>query len=180
MNCRCEFIRTNDRMNSVLRRASTRVCDRMNSVLRAIFVAAALTFVLAAEALAAAQLPTIELAISGHRLVAEIAATVPTRTTGLMNRFSLQPDHGMLFVFNEPQPLAFWMKNTYVPLSIAFIARDGTILNIEDMAPLTENTHPSRGLALYALEMKKGWFAERGIAAGARVEGLGKAPATNE
>ncbi|HUH94454.1 MAG TPA: DUF192 domain-containing protein [Casimicrobiaceae bacterium] len=141
-------------------------------------VAAAL--VLAAAPLAAAELPTVELAIGGHRLVAEVAATVPTRTTGLMNRFSLQPDHGMLFVFDAPQPLAFWMKNTYVPLSIAFIARDGRILNIEDMAPQTENTHPSRGLALYALEMKKGWFAERGIGPGARVNGLANAPRATE
>jgi uncharacterized protein len=148
----------------------------MSSARRPILLArvAALGLVLAAVPLAAAELPTVELTIDGHRLVAEIAATVPTRTTGLMNRFSLQPDHGMLFVFDAPQPLAFWMKNTYVPLSIAFIARDGRIINIEDMAPQTENTHPSRGLALYALEMKKGWFAERGIAAGARVDGLAK------
>jgi uncharacterized membrane protein (UPF0127 family) len=85
-----------------------------------------------------------------------------------MNRFSLRPDHGMLFVFDAPQPLAFWMKNTYVPLSIAFIASDGRILNIEDMAPRTETTHPSRGLALYALEMKKGWFADPVSAPGSR------------
>jgi uncharacterized membrane protein (UPF0127 family) len=125
-------------------------------------------------------LPTIDLAIDGHKLVAEIAATEATRTTGLMNRFSLQPDHGMLFVFSEPQPLAFWMKNTYVPLSIAFIGADGRIINIDDMAPRTENTHPSRGLALYALEMKKGWFAERGIRSGDAVNGLDKAPKAAE
>jgi uncharacterized membrane protein (UPF0127 family) len=145
-----------------------------------VFVAGAAALVLMAAPVRAAELPTVELAIGGHKLVAEVAATVPTRTTGLMNRFSLQPDHGMLFVFNEPQPLAFWMKNTYVPLSIAFIAPDGTILNIDDMAPQTETTHPSRGLALYALEMKKGWFAERGIASGARVEGLAKVPPAKE
>ena len=97
-----------------------------------------------------------------------------------MNRFSLRPDHGMLFVFPEAQPLAFWMHNTYVPLSIAFIGADGRILNIEDMAPQTDLTHPSRGLALYALEMKKGWFAERGISPGASVEGLAKAPKARE
>ena len=128
----------------------------------------------------AEQLATIELTIKGHRAIAEIAATTPTRTVGLMNRFSLQPDHGMLFVFNAPQPLAFWMKNTYVPLSIAFIGRDGKILNIDDMAPLTENTHPSRGPALYALEMKKGWFTERGIGSGDVVAGLEKAPRAGE
>ena len=152
----------------------------MNSALREVARAAALALVLAAPPLAAAELPTVELAIGGHKLVAEVAATEPARTTGLMNRFSLQPDHGMLFVFDAPQPLAFWMKNTYVPLSIAFIARDGTIINIADMAPQTENTHPSRGLALYALEMKKGWFAERGITTGAAVHGLDKAPKARE
>ena len=133
-------------------------------------------WVVAIGAADAAQLPTIELTVKGHRLVAEVAANSETRTTGLMHRFSLKPDQGMLFVFSSPQPLAFWMKNTYVPLSIAFIGVDGRVLNIEDMSPQTEVTHPSRGLALYALEMKKGWFAERGIAPGDRVEGLEKAP----
>ena len=133
-----------------------------------------------AGTLGAEELPTLELRIGGHRLVAEVAATTAIRTVGLMNRFSLKPDHGMLFVFDAPQPLAFWMKNTYVPLSIAFIAADGRILNIEYMAPQTETTHPSRGLALYALEMKKGWFAERGIGAGHRVEGLAKAPRAHD
>ena len=135
---------------------------------------------LAATTSFSAELPTVELAIKGHRAIAEIAATEATRTTGLMNRFSLQPDHGMLFVFREPEPQAFWMKNTYVPLSIAFIGSDGKILNIEDMAPLTESTHPSRGPALYALEMKKSWFADRGISSGDSVTGLEKAPKPRE
>ena len=120
----------------------------------------------------AQSLPTMELTISGHRVTAEVAATGASRTTGLMRRFSLRPDHGMLFVFEEPQLLAFWMKDTYIPLSIAFIGGDGLILNIEDMAPQTEMTHHSRGLALYALEMKKGWFAQFGIGPGDQVEGL--------
>ena len=128
----------------------------------------------------AEDLPTVQLGIKGHRLIAETATTTATRTVGLMHRFSLKPDHGMLFVFDAPQPLAFWMKNTFVPLSIAFIGVDGRILNIEDMAPRTETTHPSQGLALYALEMKKGWFAERGIVAGERVDGLEKAPRARE
>jgi len=132
------------------------------------------------DEVAAEELRTVDLAIGGHRLVAEVAATEATRTTGLMNRFSLKPDHGMLFVFAQPQPLAFWMHNTYVPLSIAFIDAEGRILNIEDMAPQTESTHPSRGLALYALEMKKGWFADRTIGPGAHVDGLDKAPKPRE
>ncbi len=130
----------------------------------------------ATGACSAAELSTVELRIGGHKLVAEVAATPDTRTVGLMHRFSLRPDHGMLFVFDVPQPLGFWMRNTHVPLSIAFVGADGRILNIEDMAPRTDDTHPSRGLALYAVEMKKGWFAERGIKAGDRVDGLEKAP----
>ncbi|TMH30753.1 MAG: DUF192 domain-containing protein [Betaproteobacteria bacterium] len=152
---------------------------RNSSVLRGLFVAA-LVWASPAVPACAQELKTVELGIAGHRLVAEVAATQATRTTGLMNRFSLKPDHGMLFVFPEEQPMAFWMHNTYVPLSIAFIAADGHILNIEDMAPLTESTHPSRGQALYALEMKKGWFAERGISAGAQIEGIDKAPKARE
>ena len=148
----------------------------MSSALRAALLAGAL----AAAPLLAAELPTVELAVNGHKLVAEVATTDQARMTGLMHRFSLQRDHGMLFVFKELQPLSFWMKNTYVPLSIAFIDGEGRIVNIEDMAPQTETTHPSRGLALYALEMKKGWFAERGIAAGAVVQGLDRAPRAAE
>ena len=140
----------------------------------------ALAAALAASGAIAADLSTVELSIKGHRLVAEVAMTTRDRTTGLMNRFSLQPDHGMLFVFEQPQRLAFWMKNTYIPLSIAFIDAGGTIVNIEDMAPQTEETHPSRGPALYALEMRKGWFAQRAIAEGDRVEGLAKAPRASE
>lgn len=120
----------------------------------------------------AAGLPTRTLTIRGHSLVVEIAATEQTRETGLMNRFSLQADHGMLFVFEAPQPLAFWMKNTYVPLSVAFVDGSGRILNIEDMRPLDLSTHWSAGPALYAIEMKQGWFADKGIGPGDVVQGL--------
>jgi uncharacterized membrane protein (UPF0127 family) len=141
---------------------------------------AAAVVLIGARAALAAELPTVELNIKGQRVLAEVAATEATRTNGLMNRFSLQPDHGMLFVFKQPQPLAFWMKNTYIPLSIAFIGADGRILNIDDMAPQTQTTHPSHGAALYALEMKKGWFTDRGIAPGDMVAGLTKSPRSVE
>ena len=167
MSCSCEFIRT---------RRTSRRRGRMNPAL----LVAPLALMFAASAASGAELSTIELNIKGHRLVAEVAATVQTRTIGLMNRFSLQPDHGMLFVFDEPQRQVFWMKNTYTPLSIAFIDAGGRIVNIEDMAPQTETTHPSSRPVLYALEMKKGWFAQRGIGAGDRVEGLDKAPRAKE
>ena len=130
-------------------------------------------FAVPAAALAAG-LPTRSLTIRGHTLVVEVAATGSTRETGLMNRFSLQPDHGMLFVFDAPQPLAFWMKNTYVPLSIAFVDTEGRIVNIEDMQPLDLATHWSTAPALYAIEMKQGWFREKGIVAGDLVQGLAR------
>ena len=120
----------------------------------------------------ASSLRTIPLTIGNHKIVAEVAETDEQRMRGLMYRFSLRPDQGMVFVFAQPQQLGFWMKNTFVPLSIAFIDSQGRILNIEDMAPQTEATHPSRGLALYALEMRKGWFRDHGVQAGDRIDGL--------
>lgn len=115
---------------------------------------------------ASAELPKRTLTIHGQQLVVEVASTPETRATGLMHRFSLQTDHGMLFVFEMPQALAFWMKDTYIPLSIAFVDARGRIVSIEDMRPQDESTHWSRGLALYAIEMRQGWFAAKGIAAG--------------
>jgi uncharacterized membrane protein (UPF0127 family) len=117
-------------------------------------------------------LPVIKLTIAGHKLDAEVANTNEQRQTGLMHRFSLPNDHGMLFVFDAPRPLSFWMRNTYIPLSIAFMDAEGRILNVEELAPQDERSKWSAGPALYALEMKKGWFAQKGIRAGARVEGL--------
>lgn len=117
-------------------------------------------------------LPVSKIQVGPHAVSAEVAQTPDQRALGLMYRFSLPADHGMLFVFPEPQPLGFWMRNTYIPLSIAFIDADGRILNVEDMAPRDESSHPSRGAALYALEMRKGWFADKGVGAGTRVTGL--------
>jgi uncharacterized membrane protein (UPF0127 family) len=124
----------------------------------------------------AADLPTLALTIRSQHINVEVAATRETREHGLMQRFSLRPDQGMLFVFTQPQPIAMWMKNTYIPLSVAFIDGDGKILNIEDMQPQTETTHPSSGAALYALEMRLGWFKQHGIGPGVKIEGLEKAP----
>lgn len=120
----------------------------------------------------AAELPTTTLAIGTHKAIAEVATTPEQRSVGLMHRFSLKPDHGMLFVFERTEPLSFWMKNTFIALSIAFIGDDGRIINIEDMKPQTETMHSSKAPARYALEMRRGWFAERGIGAGAVVKGL--------
>ena len=133
---------------------------------------AATAFAAAASAAQVVELATVPLTINGNKLTAEVAKTNEQQMTGLMYRFSLKPDHGMVFVFDRSEQRAFWMKNTYIPLSIAFVTADGRILNIEDMAPRDESSHLSAGPAMYAIEMRKGWFAERGIKAGDRVSGL--------
>lgn len=118
------------------------------------------------------QLPTAALSINGHKITAELATTPEQQARGLMHRFSLKPDHGMLFVFERMEQRSFWMRNTFIPLSIAFIAADGSIVNIENMVPHDESFHWSKGRVRYALEMRKGWFAERSIGPGDRVVGL--------
>ena len=120
-------------------------------------------------------LPVVDLAIKSAKLKAEVVADNMTRSIGLMNRFSLAPDHGMLFVFAQSEPLAFWMKNTFVPLSIAYVDSKGVIVSILDMKPQDESTYPSGAPAMFAIEMKQGWFKERGIAVGDKVIGLDKA-----
>ena len=129
-----------------------------------------------AQAWAAQALPEIALEIKGHKVTAEVAGTDAARATGLMHRRMLPENRGMLFVFPQAAPQSFWMMNTYVPLSIAFIDEGGTIINIADMKPLTTDPHPSAKPAKYALEVNQGWFAKRGIKAGAKIEGLKDAP----
>jgi uncharacterized membrane protein (UPF0127 family) len=133
---------------------------------------------LAAAALnACAQMPEIPLTIAGHKLVAEVAATNPERMQGLMHRRMMPENRGMVFVFTEVAQHAMWMENTYIPLSVAFVDSNGIITNIEDMKPQTRDSHGAVKPVRYALEMNLGWFAKRGIKAGAKIEGLEKAPA---
>ena len=122
-----------------------------------------------------AELPDTVLTINGHKLTAEVASTDAQRSTGLMHRRMLPENRGMLFIFADVALHAMWMMNTYVPLSVAFLDSGGTIINIADMQPQTQNTHPAQKPAKYALEMNLGWFSKRGIKAGAKVEGLEKA-----
>jgi len=122
-----------------------------------------------------AQLPEIGLSISGHKVTAEVARTDATRTEGLMHRRMLPENRGMLFVFREVALHAMWMMNTHVPLSVAFIDANGVIINIEDMKPHTQDSHPAAKPAKYALEMNQGWFKKRGIKPGAKIEGIERA-----
>lgn len=107
-----------------------------------------------------------------HVVQAEVASSFSTRAQGLMFRRAMAPNHGMLFVFPLVEQQCMWMRNTLLPLSVAFLDEKGTILNVEDMQPQTENSHCSSGPARYALEMNQGWFAGKGIKPGVRVGGL--------
>ena len=125
---------------------------------------------------APAQMPEITLAIGGQKLIAEVAASNPERMQGLMHRRMMPESRGMLFVFTEVSTHAMWMKNTFIPLSVAFIDVNGVITNIEDMKPHTLDSHGASKPVRFALEMNLGWFAKRGIKAGAKIEGLENAP----
>lgn len=128
---------------------------------------------LTAGGLRADPLLTFPLRIRGHALRVEVADDDESRRTGLMHRRSMGENQGMLFVYEAPGLHAMWMKNTLIPLSVAFIDRDGRIINIEDMAPQTLDTHGATADASYSLEVNLGWFAKRGIKPGDRVEGIG-------
>lgn len=142
--------------------------ERAQSLLLAVLL-------LASTAAACAELPQTVLSIGRHTLTAEVANTDATRATGLMHRRMLPENRGMLFVFPEVALHGMWMMNTYLPLSVAFLDRDGVIINIADMAPHTQTTHGAARPAKYALEMNQGWFRKRGIKPGDKVEGLEKA-----
>jgi len=119
---------------------------------------------------------TYSLRIKGHALRAEVANDEESRRTGLMYREHMGENSGMLFIYEAEGRHAMWMKNTLIPLSVAFIDRRGRIINIEDMEPQTEDAHGARSPAAYALEMNQGWFKKRGLKAGDKVEGLEKVP----
>jgi uncharacterized protein len=117
------------------------------------------------------KLAAIRLNAGIHIIQAEVAQSPVERSIGLMNRPTMGANEGMLFVFEQPGQQCFWMKNTLLPLSIAFLAEDGTVVNVEDMKPQSLDSHCSRKAVRYALEMNVGWFAKRGIKSGARLSG---------
>lgn len=121
-------------------------------------------------------MPRTDLNVGLYRVDAEVAANQADRMQGLMQRKVMASHQGMVFSFTFLERHCMWMKNTLLPLSVAFLDESGVILNIEDMQPQTENNHCASGPAKYALEMNQGWFAQRGIKAGARVNGLDRLP----
>jgi uncharacterized membrane protein (UPF0127 family) len=117
---------------------------------------------------------TSRIKVGGHELKVDVAQSDEQRQQGLMFRKQLGKNDGMLFIFDEPAYHAMWMKNTLIPLSVAFVDKDGEILNILDMEPQTLDTHMAAGPATYAIETNKGWFAEKKVKAGDKVTGLPK------
>ena len=125
---------------------------------------------------ALAQLPAIELNAGVHLIHAEVANTFETRAQGLMFRKSLRPNEGMLFVFPQAEAHCMWMKNTLIPLAVAFMDERGKIVSIAEMKPQTETSHCAAAPARFALEMTGGWFAAKGIKPGATLRGVTQAP----
>lgn len=116
-------------------------------------------------------LPRVELTAGMHRIDAQVAQTDRQRAIGLMHRQEMPAHEGMLFVFEQPAQQCFWMKNTLLPLTAAFVADDGTVVNLADMKPQTLDSHCSAKPVRYVLEMNQGWFKQRGIQAGFKLQG---------
>ena len=117
------------------------------------------------------QLPRIQLQAGMHQMQVQVAATPDQRAIGLMHRAEMPQAEGMLFAFEQATQQCFWMKNTLLPLTAAFIADDGTIVNLADMKPQTTDAHCSDQPVRWVLEMNQGWFAKKRIQAGHQLRG---------
>ncbi len=116
-------------------------------------------------------LPRVKLSAGMHQIDAQVANTPGQRATGLMWRTEMPQHEGMLFVFDQPSMQCFWMMNTLIPLSAAFLADDGSIVNVVDMKPRSAESHCSARPVRYVLEMNQGWFDKKGLKAGAKLSG---------
>lgn len=114
----------------------------------------------------------VELSVAGKRLAAELADTPDLRSRGLMYRTDLGPDQGMLFIFDQAERHCMWMRNTPLPLSVAFIDASGRIINLADMTPFSDTAHCATRPALFAVEARQGWFTRNGVGPGDRVRGI--------
>ena len=132
----------------------------------------ALALAFAGGVAGAQSLPVVQLQAGMHLIRAEVASDFASRGQGLMYRSAMPSNAGMLFIFDEATTHCMWMKNTLIPLSVAFLDERGTIINVEDMAPQTEDSHCAGRPARYALEMNRGWFAARGVKPGSRIGGI--------
>ncbi len=134
------------------------------------------TVLLISSTQALAEMPRMELSASFHRIEAEVAADQTSRMQGLMNRRSMGANQGMLFVFQQKERHCMWMRNTFLPLSVAFLDEEGKIINVEDMKPQSDDSHCAARPARFALEMNLGWFSSRGLKPGQRIAGIEKSP----
>ena len=116
-------------------------------------------------------LPRVKISAGMHQITAQVAQSPEQRSTGLMHRKDMPQAEGMLFIFEQPTQQCFWMKNTLLPLTAAFVADDGTIVNLADMKPHTTDSHCSSKPVRYVLEMNQGWFAKKGLKAGFKLGG---------
>jgi uncharacterized protein len=116
-------------------------------------------------------LPRVTLSAGMHQIDAQVAQTPDQRATGLMFRKEMPQHEGMLFAFEQPSVQCFWMKNTLLPLTAAFVADDGTVVNLADMEPQSTASHCSDKPVRYVLEMNRGWFAKKGIKPGMKLAG---------
>jgi uncharacterized membrane protein (UPF0127 family) len=116
-------------------------------------------------------LQRVQLSVGMHRIDAQVALTPEQRATGLMWRRQMPQHEGMLFVFEQPSVQCFWMKNTLLPLAIAFVADDGSVVNVAEMKPQTLDSHCSAQPVRYVLEMNQGWFAKKGVKPGTKLAG---------
>ncbi|WP_240786964.1 DUF192 domain-containing protein [Ramlibacter rhizophilus] len=116
-------------------------------------------------------LPRVKLSAGMHQIDAQVAGTPEQRSTGLMWRKEMPQHEGMLFVFEQPSTQCFWMMNTLIPLTAAFIGDDGTIVNLADMPARSLQSHCSAQPVRFVLEMNQGWFARKGLKAGDRLAG---------
>jgi len=140
-----------------------------NRILAALTMAAALPWAAAQQP---ARFPVISLTAGMHVIRAEVAAREDQRRQGLMFREQMGQNEGMVFLFDAPAEVCMWMKNTLIPLSVAFLDERGAIVNIEDMQPQTTESHCAERPVRYALEMNQGWFSKRNIRPGMKIAGL--------
>lgn len=145
--------------------------SRLSALMHIMFAAGVLAAGGAAAQEAPQKLRTVQLHAGMQNITAEVATTDRERAIGLMQRTQMGTHEGMLFVFDRPGVQCFWMKNTLIPLSIAFIDDDGTIVNTDEMKPQTLDSHCSDRPVRFVLEMNTGWFKKRGLSTGARLSG---------
>jgi hypothetical protein len=141
------------------------------SILRPLLATLAFSFCAMAQEAPQMNLPRVKLSAGMHLIDAQVAQTGQQRQIGLMYRREMPQHEGMLFVFEQPAEQCFWMKNTLLPLTAAFVADDGTIVNLVDMKPQTEESHCSAKPVRYVLEMNQGWFAKKNLKAGVKLGG---------